>query len=435
MRCFWVLGLCVGLVGCNRSGGGGEGSGDPVTCPSVLTPPAVYQAVTETPVLSFSFRLFNKVWEQNRGSQPEGGEGWRDHGFLSPLSVWYVLLMLERGTVGVPKSELLEAMGIAQERVTEVEEVFRMYREALLPSCGVDLRLLNGFWYKANDPFLSLVPEYLVFARGYGAEPVPIVFTDTQEVEEKINRWVTENTDGFLSAPFPGGNINGADSLIVMLANLLYFQGQWLVRMVREGSRIFYGVDRQDTVQVWLKGLGRGWMRSGEYRAVWLPFRGEEYGMMLVQPFGSRSLEDWVRDLPQRWGEVWESLIRGGQEVRVWIPAWDRSVRIDLEAPLKLLGVTTIFDKDGYFFTDMFSHPKPQKVRFVRQIGRIQVTEEGVRAAAVTIVGIESTMWEPEEYWTFDHPFFYAIVHRPTGLPLFMGVYLNPIPAELEKGS
>jgi len=438
MRWLWaiVVGFLMSLVGCRASGGGGSSS-DPVTCPAVERPPSVYQEVTATPVVSFSFRLFSEVWKFKRGPQPEGAKGWTEHGFLSPLSVWYVLLMLERGAEGGTLGGLLRAMGISLEEAPRVEDLFRRYREELLPSCGVDLRLLNGFWYRANDPDLRLVPEYLAFVRGYGAEPVPVLFTDRREVEEKINRWVTENTDGFLPSPFPDGVFPNADAALILVGNLLYFDGAWKkeVGMIVDGDkRLFYGLDGTQVVERWWKGGGVGVVDPGRYEVAWLPFVGEEYGFLLVEPQGGMDFGVWLEGLGEEWWLLWGAVQNGGKAF-VILPAWEHQEKnIKLKGILGGMGDFDLWNQFGR----MYSYSKPSEVKSLDQMVRVKVSDKGVRAAALTLAFFDIITFRPPPpgtYLVFDHPFFYAIVHRPTGLPLFMGVYLNPIPAELEKGS
>ncbi len=58
-----------------------------------------------------------------------------------------------------------------------------------------------------------------------------------------------------------------------------------------------------------------------------------------------------------------------------------------------------------------------------KQKARIEVDENGTRAAAVTIVaGIESV----SEFVTIDQPFVYVIRDRVTGLVLFSGRVVSP---------
>lgn len=58
----------------------------------------------------------------------------------------------------------------------------------------------------------------------------------------------------------------------------------------------------------------------------------------------------------------------------------------------------------------------------------IRIDEKGSEAAAVTSVMIKTTSMPMRESLklSFDRPFFYAIIDREAGIPLFMGTMVNP---------
>lgn len=55
---------------------------------------------------------------------------------------------------------------------------------------------------------------------------------------------------------------------------------------------------------------------------------------------------------------------------------------------------------------------------------RIQVNEEGTRAAAITSFPMVGAAFIEEEL-IFDRPFIYAIMNNTTGLPAFAGIVKN----------
>ena len=59
---------------------------------------------------------------------------------------------------------------------------------------------------------------------------------------------------------------------------------------------------------------------------------------------------------------------------------------------------------------------------------RVQMDEEGVKAAALTEVGIESSFLPANEeiYITFDRPFLFIVQGDHGELPLFAGVVEDP---------
>ena len=65
----------------------------------------------------------------------------------------------------------------------------------------------------------------------------------------------------------------------------------------------------------------------------------------------------------------------------------------------------------------------------MKQVARIKLDEEGSEAAAVTVIGLETTAFEPHEppHVTFHatRPFLYIISELSTGAIFFMGQYVG----------
>ena len=57
----------------------------------------------------------------------------------------------------------------------------------------------------------------------------------------------------------------------------------------------------------------------------------------------------------------------------------------------------------------------------------IEVDEQGTEAAAATaLTGVVSAPQPPDTVFRADRPFAFAVVHTPTGLPLFVGRVTDP---------
>ena len=72
---------------------------------------------------------------------------------------------------------------------------------------------------------------------------------------------------------------------------------------------------------------------------------------------------------------------------------------------------------------------EPLYVSSAQQKVKIQVDEEGTKAAAVTeiLVGEGGMLWQEEPLELhFDSPYLYLLMDQETGVPLFMGMMENP---------
>ena len=110
-------------------------------------------------------------------------------------------------------------------------------------------------------------------------------------------------------------------------------------------------------------------------------------------------------------------------EVQWSVPKFDADSDLDLMEALKSLGITDLLDRnkaDLSALTDLNAF-----VSEARQLARVKVDEEGVEAAAVTMI-MANTECAPSELnpevciMDLDRPFLFVI--RTQGVPLFVGV-------------
>ncbi len=97
---------------------------------------------------------------------------------------------------------------------------------------------------------------------------------------------------------------------------------------------------------------------------------------------------------------------------------------MELTSTLKSLGVNSIFNEDGelYGISD-----EALSVSLIKQWTDFEMDEEGLEAAAATMIGIRTTSMPPqleEVDMTLDKPFTLLITFRD--IPLFLGDIYNP---------
>ena len=96
---------------------------------------------------------------------------------------------------------------------------------------------------------------------------------------------------------------------------------------------------------------------------------------------------------------------------------------------LTALGLELAFDSTGRAdFSLLGDNPYGYYLSQVIHATKLEVNEEGTRAAAATVVvGNAASAAPPEEpqgiELDFDRPFLYGIVDRENGVPLFLGTF------------
>jgi serine protease inhibitor len=114
--------------------------------------------------------------------------------------------------------------------------------------------------------------------------------------------------------------------------------------------------------------------------------------------------------------------------VNVWIPRFKKEIELDLIPFLKKRGIKSIFN--GTTNIENMSNSKELlSISLLKQKVKIIVEENGVEASAATIIsgrktGRRKNIIKPKIYnFLANHPFTYYIVHVPSHMILFSGVY------------
>jgi hypothetical protein len=105
------------------------------------------------------------------------------------------------------------------------------------------------------------------------------------------------------------------------------------------------------------------------------------------------------------------------------LPRFEIDSDINLKAPLQQLGIQRAFVYTSDGFEDFCYNPT--WIDLVKQSAKIIVSEEGTEAAAVTVIGMETTSIPDEAVFHANRPFFYIISELSTGAIFFMGQYMG----------
>jgi serpin B len=113
--------------------------------------------------------------------------------------------------------------------------------------------------------------------------------------------------------------------------------------------------------------------------------------------------------------------------VELWLPKFRFSWSHELTTALQALGMRAAFTGGADF--SGITTAEPLQVSFVQHQAFIDVNENGTEAAAATAVGIVAgAALAPSTLVAVhaDHPFYFAITDRQTGLVLFLGHIADP---------
>lgn len=334
----------------------------------------------------------------------------------SPLGVTYVLSMLDNGATGTAKQEIERALGIDADAINDLSR--KMIANSEEQKSSAVFTIAN---YLALNKDFSLKSNYKkLVSRYYQAGADNLDFSSPSALQA-INDWCSNNTGGmiprFLEAVDPDAR--------AYVLNALYFNGEWKrkfkaayttqedftnergsvrkVEMMRQEAKFAYA--HNDTVQLLSMPYGEG-----------------DYEMIVALPQGGKTIADAIGYLES---QPLSSLRRSMSQYRVdtYLPRFTTETKTDLNATLQALGVRAIY-ADGSSLSGISG--ESLVVSTILQKAKIEVSEEGTRAAAVTgAMLLTSALPQPVPTATFraDHPFVYMIVDNRSGVILFVGGY------------
>lgn len=329
----------------------------------------------------------------------------------SPLSIAYAFSMARAGAGGETAAEIDHAFGFP---ATGRDDAFNAVTRQVVPTDRRATVLIGNALFTRQSlpvgkPFLNTL------AAQYGAGVYAVDF-GSPNTTKIMNDWVRTQTAGRIRKLFDQVD---PDTRLV-LANAVYLKAEWQQPFDHTGPEDFRpaGGDTRQVPTMLLQADLR-YARGAGWQAVEMPYAHSDLAMWIMIPDGNGAPDSLLTA---------DSMAAVGAALRpeyleLALPKWDFSTTIDLSGPLTRLGVRQAFSP-----TADFSGIQPG-LYIGQAIHRADITvdEKGTQAAAATTVLMPaSARTPPATVVRADHPFAFAIVHRPTGLPLFVGHVANP---------
>ena len=361
---------------------------------------------------SFAFSLYNKTMGMNSR-------------VVSPLSVTYLMSMLANGADGETQQQILATLGwagegIQQPSLQDINDYSRMLIEktARLDK-AVTVEIANyvavNKEFKLNSKFQKSVE------RDYKAGVESLNFTSPSTLK-RINDWCNDRTHGMIPSI-----INELDpDAVSYLMNAIYFNGTWKDKFSKEETKqeIFRGYTRDIQYVDMMHRHGEYFYADGDgYSAVSIPYGNGAFRMTVILPSEGSFLRDVMASMD---GGKFQALQRSMEKCNVdlKIPRFTTEVDLPLNDIISALGAPLIFSPQADFSQfargDFYVSKMFQKAK-------IEVSEEGTKAAAVTAAIMMMSAMRPEKkrnvVFHADSPFAYIISENSTGSIYFMGQY------------
>jgi serpin B len=353
----------------------------------------------------FAFDIFKEVAKAET----------KDNFMISPVSLSLALGMAYNGSDGETKTAFDDVLNYRTSLLKVNEFNKNLITKLSSNADGSVMEIANSIWIKENFPvkneFIGLNNDY------YSAEVQNLDFSNPSSVDI-INNWVSGKTHDKIPTI-----INSiSEDAALFLINALYFNANWKYEFESKNthSNSFFNND-SETTQVEMMSQTATFLHTQNelFSSVILPYKKDKFSMVILLPNAEKTTDDIITEMNE---EKWSSWLNSydSADVALTMPKFKLDYKNKLNDELTNLGLGVVFTNSADF--SKISDIK-LLISYVLQKTFIDVNEEGTEAAAVTIIGFETTSagGGNNKIFNVNKPFLYIIKENVTGSICFMG--------------
>jgi serpin B len=356
---------------------------------------------------------------------------------FSPLALRATLAMLRAGARDRTAMEMDAALRFPS-GTEDMHARFGAVFDAVKAAVGEKVRaaVACSIWRQEGSPFS---PGFQKIVRMHYENPIYNVnfLGAPEKAREWIDRWAEDRTRGGIRSIVPAGEPDRGSRLV--LANACFFRGEWATPFERKATvplPFHPTISHEIRTPMMYQDNPLPWAESDDALALEIPFAGGDFGMAFVLPRARWNLPFLEKKLTSdRLTGLFAAMKEA--EVRVYLPKFRVEWRMpDPVEALEELGIRDAFHRSYADFSGINGFRPPHEDAL--HIGRIfhsaavEAEDEGPDAAprpAADDADVWTRLYDaPGKARIFraDHPFMFAIRHRPSGTILFIGRIQDP---------
>jgi len=343
---------------------------------------------------------------------------------FSPLNIYMALCMLAEVTDGNSRQQILQLLG--QNNMDDLRtEALDLWNTTYRNDGAVTSILANSIWLNEDvsykeETIKNLCDHYYAstFQGNMGSEAY----------DKALQEWLDKQTGGLLKEQ--AGEIKMDSSNVMTIASTVFFQSKWQNEFHPDNTEqgIFHG-STGDVTADFMKDSSMGtYYWADSFSAVKRALDTEGNAMWFVLPDQGIQVNDLLKE-----EQVFQLILNTNQWtnekyvlINESIPKFDTTSQMELSEGLKNLGITDVFEMGTGDFSPMTQVGLDIFLSKVNHDTRVAIDEEGVTAAAYTVMSLcGSAMPKEEVDFILDRPFLFVITN-PNGLPLFAGIVNQP---------
>ena len=340
---------------------------------------------------------------------------------VSPISVSYVLGMLNEGASGKTRQQITNVLGLSAS-TQQINEYFKtMIHKVSRVDSNVTLQLANCI--DVNSAMgISLLPQYKAdMQQYYDAQIDALDFTKRSSLDI-INNWCNKHTGGMI----PTAVDRLEPDAVMYLLNAICFKANWTEKFDPEDTRIMNFTTENGTVfknNMMHRQTCTLYGKNKICQMLYLPYGNKDFGMYVLLPVKGKTTADIIQGLSAR--EL-EQQLNGmkDENVDILMPRFYTSSETTLNHVLSAMGMPLAFTSRAEF-PNMAQGKKDLYVSLIDQKTVIEVNEKGTEGSARTLLRALKDGDEPLKIENFHatHPFVYLIIEKRSGTIFFMGTY------------
>ena len=335
----------------------------------------------------------------------------------SPLSIKNGLSLLNAGAAGETKTEIENILGDAE--LPKYQNV----PNVLSVANGVFIR--DSFSNKVLSSYSDTVSQK------YQADLIYDSFAGTNT----LDNWIKDKTFNLIDKS--GAQLTPDTEMV--LANALAIQMNWKSRFSdnKTGGRKFYKNDDSEITATTMHQKTNEedvtYYTDDDITMLKMPLEPtDDASLEFVAVMPSGNLTDYVNNL--NISDIEEKLANSTsasateEGIEIYIPKFKFEYSLDFVNDLKKLGIEKAFNRNVADFSNMASDPL--YLSDAIHTANIDFSEEGVKAAAITVFIMDAVTAMPREeepvIINIDHPFFFMIRDKNNGAIWFTGAVYQP---------
>jgi serpin B len=352
----------------------------------------------------------------------------------SPLSITYVLSMVNDGATGTTEQELEQTLGFHKGGIQAVNDYCKnlIYN---LPHVDekVQLDIANAIFL--NDKYQLKKQFQQDMANYYDAKAEALDFSSPSTLD-RINGWCDEKTRGMIPTILE----RVEPRTVSYLLNAIYFKADWASMFEKNETReeVFTTPDGETRVPLMHQNVYMNYLRNDQYAAVSIPYGNGQWMMTVMLPEDGKTTDDVISSLAASgWStDFLKNPLREARRyaVDLKLPRFETAFDTDdaggLIELLMGMGIRRAFDGNSAEIPNMCENGDLY-ISMMKQKAKIKVNEEGSEAAAVTIAGLNflsavaDTQEPPKATFHANRPFVYLIHEQSSGVILFVGKFMG----------